>query len=72
MSYHPWSEHNKALKNPEYQMLGLLDCLREELMMNMPIQQDNIEPPRRDHIHYHFRLPDKKSISNSYNKYTNE
>ena len=70
MSYHPWSEHNRAMReNPEYQMLGLLDCLREELMMNMPVQQDNIETPRRDVIHYHFRLPDKKPFTNRYNNY---
>jgi len=36
--YSPWYWHNKALReHPEYQMLGLMDCLREETMMNMPI-----------------------------------
>jgi len=36
--YSPWYWHNKALReHPEYQMLGLMDCLREEMMMNMPI-----------------------------------
>lgn len=32
-----WGEHNCALKHPEYQMEGMMDCLREEMMMNMPI-----------------------------------
>ncbi len=33
-----WGAHNRALReHPEYQMLGLMDCLREEMMLNMPI-----------------------------------
>ncbi len=45
--YDGWSEHNKALKNPEYQMEGMMDCLREETMMNMPVYEEpvrEIEP----------------------------
>ena len=34
--YSPFYWHNKALKNPLYQMEGMMDCLREEIMMNMP------------------------------------
>ena len=50
--YSPWYWHNKALReHPEYQMLGLMDCLREELMMNMPIlPRIEPEPPRREQI----------------------
>ena len=38
MKYSPWYWHNKALReHPEYQMEGMLDCLREEMMLNMPV-----------------------------------
>ena len=61
-----WGEHNRALReHPEYQMLGLLDCLREELMMNMPIMPEIKDTPQREHIHYHFRLPEPKRKNKS-------
>ena len=60
--YSPWYWHNKALReHPEYQMEGILDCLREEMMMNMPVYQEEREAPRRDHIHYHFHMPTNAS-----------
>ena len=37
-SYSPFFWHNKALKeHPEYQMEGMMDCLREEIGMAMPV-----------------------------------
>lgn len=42
-----WGEHNRALKHPEYQMEGMLDCLREEMMMNMPVYPEPIYQERQ-------------------------
>jgi len=66
----PFYYHNKALReHPEYQMEGMLDCLREEMMLNMPYpkevfeypkrvtQKEPIELPQGEQIHYHFRMP---------------
>ena len=41
-----WKYHNQALKNPEYQMEGMMSCLKEEMMMNMPVAPDNEYPER--------------------------
>ena len=30
------SEHYQALKNPQYRLDGMIDVLREEIMLNMP------------------------------------
>ena len=36
--YSMWKYHNEALReHPEYQMEGMMDCLKEEMMMNMPL-----------------------------------
>ena len=48
--YSPWHWHNKALKeHPEYQMEGMIDCLREEIGMAMPISylKEVSEAPKR-------------------------
>lgn len=46
--YSPWYWHNKALReHPEYQAEGMMDCLREEMLMNMPLCQDTLEEPRQ-------------------------
>ena len=41
-------DHYQALKNPAYQIEGMIDVLREEMMMNMPypqeVPQERIEP----------------------------
>ncbi len=66
--YDGWCWHHKAMReHPEYQMLGLLDCLREELMMNMPVGQDE-KPQEQIVSHYHFRLPSEKK-GNKYNPF---
>ena len=39
----PWYWHDKALReHPEYQMEGVMDCLREEMMMNMPVAPEQV------------------------------
>ncbi len=41
--YSPWYWHNKALReHPEYQMEGIMDCLREEMMVNVPIAPEQV------------------------------
>lgn len=36
--YSPYYWHNKALReHPEYQLEGMMDCLREEIGMAMPV-----------------------------------
>lgn len=58
--YSPFYWHNKALReHPEYQREGMLDCLREEIMMNMPAQYNEqvyqkVEQPE-DHYYVHKR-----------------
>ena len=34
--YSPWKYHNEALKDPNYRMEGLMDCLREEMSYYLP------------------------------------
>ena len=67
--YDGWSLHHKAMReHPEYQMLGLLDCLREELMMNMPVVPD--EKPREEIVsHYHFRLSGEQVVKHKKKSY---
>jgi len=48
MKHSSWYYHNKALReHPEYQMEGMLDCLREEMMLNMPYPKEVFEYPKR-------------------------
>ncbi len=59
MSYSPWYWHNKALReHPEYQMEGMMDCLREEMMMNMPIAQayQGVEQPEVTYKSIYFKM----------------
>lgn len=38
--------HYQALKNPAYQLEGMADVLREEMMMNIPVRQpEQVSPP---------------------------
>ena len=43
--YDMWKYHNEALKNPEYQMEGMLDCFREEMSFSMPYQNFSTPAP---------------------------
>ena len=45
MSYSPFYWHNKALKNPEYQMEGMMDCLREEMSCSIPYRHFSTPEP---------------------------
>lgn len=48
MKYSPWYWHNKALReHPEYQMEGMMDCLREEMLVNMPVYPELIHQERQ-------------------------
>jgi len=39
-----WKYHNEALKNPSYQLEGLMDCFREEMSGYWPYQDTTIVP----------------------------
>jgi len=46
--YSMWGYHNKALReHPEYQMEGMMDCLREEMSYYLPYPNEVRESPER-------------------------
>lgn len=56
--YSPFYWHNKALKNPEYQMGGMMDCLREELSFSMPYQNFSTPEPENLTITQDSKIPE--------------
>jgi len=55
--------HEEALKDPMYRLEGMLDVLREEVMMNMPVFPE-IKPPEviplKTEVIYRYAEPVKK------------
>ena len=49
-----WKYHNEALKNPSYQLEGLMDCFREEMSYFQPYYY-SVEP-------YHYPMDESGCI----------
>ena len=58
--------HYQALKNPQYQLEGMMDVLYEEMMMAMPVRGDledrleALESKEIIEVHRHIHVPYKK------------
>ena len=55
--------HEQALQDPMYRMEGMMDVLREEIMMNMPVFVETEPPiviPQKIIVKHHYIEPVKK------------
>ncbi len=53
-----WKYHNQALKNPSYQLDGLMDCFREEMSYSIPYQHFSTPEPENFTLTHDSETPE--------------